>query len=147
MYCKKLFEGLERRLEEKKDIDTIAQELCPDVVQSREKVIRLIKSHMGGSYLVDNYEWLAYNKDNIRNPTGEGRAVPGNLNKDMRLQKPTLRTIKPNQVQYELWRQELDDVYLKVNTIKESISKTTEGRKLWKVNNILKAIKDLRDGL
>ena len=69
--CNRLFEGLDKRLDEKKNLETIAQELCPDVMDSRGKVMRLIKAHRGDEYLIDNASWLEYDIYHIRNPTGK----------------------------------------------------------------------------
>jgi len=75
MYCSKIFESLDKRLLEKKDIDTIASELCPDVSKGRSKVIRLIKMEKGGQYLKDNAEWLHYSPGHVRNHNS-GQATP-----------------------------------------------------------------------
>lgn len=60
MYCTKLFLSLEKRLEEKKSLNEIGQELCDTVDDPRGKAIRLIKINKGEKYLIDNADWLGY---------------------------------------------------------------------------------------
>lgn len=77
MYCTKLFEALDKRLEEKKTLDEIGRELCDTVTDPRGKAIRLIKADKGEEYLVQNADWLGYDVGHIRNAEGENR--PKNL--------------------------------------------------------------------
>ncbi len=71
--CGKLFESLDKRLEEKKTLDEIGRELCDTVDDPRGKAIRLIKVHKGEEYLIENSDWLGYNVGHIRNVDGENR--------------------------------------------------------------------------
>jgi len=66
--CSKMYEALDKRLEEKKNLDEIGSELCDAVIDPRGKAIRLIKAHKGEQYLKDNAEWLGYETTN--NPGG-----------------------------------------------------------------------------
>lgn len=59
--CSKMYEALDKRLEEKKSLDEIGSELCDAVIDPRGKAIRLIKAYKGEKYLKEN-EWLGYNK-------------------------------------------------------------------------------------
>ncbi len=77
MYCTKLFEALDKRLEEKKTLDEIGRELCDTVTDPRGKAIRLIKADKGEKYLIQNADWLGYDVGHIRNAEGENR--PKNL--------------------------------------------------------------------
>ncbi len=64
--CDKLFEGLEKRLQERKSLDEIGKELCSRVKDPRGKVIRLIKLYKEGDaegYLRRNADWLGYDTD------------------------------------------------------------------------------------
>ncbi len=72
IYCSKLFESLDRRLEERKTLDEIGRELCDTVDDPRGKTIRLIKAHKGEQWLYDNADWLGYNTRKINNPEGAG---------------------------------------------------------------------------
>ena len=64
--CSKMYEALDKRLEEKKTLDEIGSELCDSVIDPRGKAIRLIKARPGGEqYLKDNADWLGYNTDNL----------------------------------------------------------------------------------
>lgn len=76
MYCTKLFEGLDKRLGEKKSLEEIGKELCDTVDDPRGKAIRLIKAHRGDEYLKDNANWLGYNiphnKEGINEPKNFG---------------------------------------------------------------------------
>lgn len=71
MYCSKLFNGLDRRLAERKSLDVIGKELCDTVDDPRGKAIRLVKAHKGEEYLIENAEWLEYNIP--RNHTGKNK--------------------------------------------------------------------------
>lgn len=66
--CSKMYEALDKRLEEKKSLDEIGSELCDAVIDPRGKAIRLIKNHKGEKYLKENAEWLGYEETN--NPKG-----------------------------------------------------------------------------
>ncbi len=39
-YCEPLFEGLQKRLDKKMDLDAIAGKMCPGSQQPRKKVLR-----------------------------------------------------------------------------------------------------------
>lgn len=73
MYCSKIFEALDKRLEEKKTLDEIGRELCDTVTDPRGKTIRLIKADKGEEYLIENADWLGYDVNHIRNAEGENR--------------------------------------------------------------------------
>lgn len=68
--CSKLFEGLDKKLQQKKTLTKIAMELCPDIGDSRGKIMRLIKVHRGDEFLINNADWLEYDISHIRNPVG-----------------------------------------------------------------------------
>ena len=120
MYCEKLYEGLDRRLDEKKDIDTIAEELCNGISKKRDKIIKIIKSHKGGDYLLENADWLGYNKDKIRNMKGIG-GLPKAI-KETRLSRPSLLTKKPPKSNYERWVETLTEMYLQVDEMNKELS-------------------------
>ena len=141
VYCEKLYEGLDRRLDEKKDIDTIAEELCNGVVKKRYKIIKLIKSHKGGDYLFDNSEWLGYRKDMIHNMSGN-RGIP-KAEKETRLYKPSLLTKKPPKNKYEGWVETLTEMCLVVDEMNIDFENTTEARQIWKLNGLNKRIREL----
>ncbi len=64
MYCEKLFESLQKRLQERKTLRIIGEELCPEVEDHRAKVLRMLDIYMGEAaadqYLLENADWLEY---------------------------------------------------------------------------------------
>lgn len=142
IYCEKLFEGLDRRLADKKSIDDIAAELCPGISKSRDKVIKIIKMHRGGQYLIDNYEWLGYNKYQIRNPAG-GPVKRKNNEKSHQLFRPSLSNRRPSEKEYKKWFDSLTIIEDTLTSLFLEIKDTTEGRHMWKVNELKKSIERL----
>jgi len=146
MYCEKLFEGLDKRLAERKDIDTIAEELCPTISKKRDKVIRLIKAHKGGRYLLNNCDWLGYCKGNIRNHN-TGNAIPKPPDDKVspnRLFKPSLNTRRPTKKEYDTWIDSLTEICLVLEELDKGFTGTTEGKLIWKLNALAKRTKELR---
>lgn len=135
--------GLDKRLKEKKSIDAIAAELCPGISKGRDKVVKIIKMHKGGQYLLDNYEWLGYNKNRIRNPTGK-RSYAAKPKKSEMLFKPTLSTRKPSDEEYKKWLDALTEINNILIRLDDEIKNTTEGRYVWKVNELKKRTTELR---
>ena len=72
--CSKTLDAVRKRLEERKSLDEIGQELCDAVDDPRGKAIRMVKQAMGKDdaekYLTENAEWLGYKVNYIRNPEG-----------------------------------------------------------------------------
>lgn len=143
IYCEKLFDVLDRRLADKKSIDTIAEELCPGISKGRDKVIRIIKIHRGGQYLLDNYEWLGYNKFNVRNPRGN-RSYEVKPKKSEMLFKPSLSTRKPTDEEYRKWIDSLTEIANALTILDDEMKNTTEGRYVWKVEKLKKRTIELR---
>ena len=141
IYCEKLFSGLDRRLADKKSINEIAAELCPGISKSRDKVIKIIKMHRGGQYLIDNYEWLGYNKYNIRNPVGGPRKESDA--KPKQLFRPSLSNRKPSEEEYKKWLDSLTKMTDTLARLYDEIKDTTEGRHMWKVNELKKSVTKL----
>jgi hypothetical protein len=139
-----LFDGLDRRLNDKKCINDIAAELCPGVSKGRDKVIRIIKMHRGGKYLIDNHEWLGYNADRIRNPTGK-KTYNNEPKKSEMLFKPSLSTCEPTTDEYNKWRDSLTDIVNILTELDSRIVTTTEGRHRWKINELKKRVIELRE--
>ena len=142
MYCEKLFEGLDKRLTDKKSIDDIAAELCPGISKGREKVVKIIKTHKGGQYLLDNHEWLGYNIKNIRNPTGKTTYKVKTKKSEM-LFRPSLSTRKPSYEEYKKWLDSFTEINNILSRLNDEIKNTTEGRHTWKVNELKKRTTDL----
>ena len=142
MYCEKLFVVLNRRLSEKKSIDFIAKDLCPGISKGREKVVKMIKMYKGGQYLLDNHEWLGYHIDRIRNPTGK-TSYKVKPKKSEMLFKPSLSTRKPSNGEYRKWVDSLMGMTNVLTGLYEEIRNTTEGRYLWKVNELKKRTTEL----
>jgi len=138
IYCEKLFSSLDRRLTEKKSIDDIAAELCPGISKSRDKVIKIIKMHRGGQYLIDNYEWLGYHKYNIRNPAGRSNNTQPKM-----LFRPSLSNRKPSDEEYKKWLDSLTKIADSLASLYDEIKDTTEGRHMWKVNELKKSVAKL----
>lgn len=46
--------------EENKDLDEIANAVCPKVEYGREKIIRIIKDFIGEEYLIQHAQYLKY---------------------------------------------------------------------------------------
>ncbi len=146
MYCEKLYESLDKRLNERKTIDEIAKELCPGISKGRDKIIRVIKSHRGGRFLLNNFEWLGYHKENIRNHN-TGAAVPKapeERKSPNRLYKPSLATRHPTKKEYDDWIQKLTDICQIIEELDTGFTGTTEGRLIWKLNALAKRTNELR---
>ncbi len=143
IYCEKLFSAVDRRLADKKSIDEIASELCPGISKGRDKVVKIIKMHKGGQYLLDNYEWLGYHKNNIRNPAGK-RSYKVPPKKSEMLFRPSLSIRKPSDEEYKKWLDSLTDVSNILVRLENEIKNTTEGRHTWKVNELKKRTIELR---
>lgn len=150
MYCSKLFEGLDTRLNEKKDIDTIADELCNEIIKKRQKIINLIKMHKGGDYLKENAEWLGYDLKQLRNPTGRIKSATRKT-KDEHTNKVGCVTRKPKEEEYDIWIlslekwiKTLDDMQAEVLQMNEEITNTTEGRLKIKFTGLIKRIREIR---
>jgi hypothetical protein len=143
MYCEKLFDALEKRLSEKKSIDTIAAELCPGISQGREKIIKIIKTHKGGNYLFENYEWLGYNIRNIRNPKGK-RSYTKKPKKSEMLFRPSLSIRKPSNDEYIRWTNALTEISSILLKLDYELTDTTEGRYIWKVKELEQRAIELR---
>ena len=58
--CSTFANSIKKRVEEGKDLDEIAGELCSDVKFNRQKVIRVIKDFLGDEYLEEHSETLGY---------------------------------------------------------------------------------------
>jgi hypothetical protein len=134
---------LDKRLIDKKSIDEIASELCPGVAKGREKIVRIIKMHKGGEYLLENYEWLGYNKNNIRNPAGK-RSYKVPPKKSEMLFRPSLSIRKPSDEEYKKWLDSLTEVSNILLKLDNEIKNTTEGRYAWKVNELKKRTIEFR---
>jgi ribosomal protein S25 len=132
-----LFEGLEKRLAAKKSIDNIADELCPGASKGRDKVVKLIKTYKGGQYLVDNYIWLGYNKDKVRNPTGK-RTYHTECRKNESLFRASLSTRKPSDEEYKNWSDSFAQMTDIISRLTTEFKDTTEGRYIWKLNELKK---------
>lgn len=128
---------LNRRLSEKKSIDFIAADLCPGISKGREKVVKMIKMYKGGQYLLDNYDWLGYNKNRIRNPKGKRSYVVKPKKSEM-LFRPSLAIHKPSNDEYMKWTDSLTEMTNVLTGLYDEIENTTEGRYLWKVKELKK---------
>ena len=59
--CELIMKPIQRMVEEeKKNLDEIAESVCPKVEYGREKIIRIIKDFLGEEYLVQHAETLNY---------------------------------------------------------------------------------------
>lgn len=143
MYCEKLFEGLDKRLKDKKSIDEISAELCPGISKGREKIVKMIKMHKGGQYLLDNHEWLGYHIAKIRNPAGN-KTYEKKPKKSEMLFRPSLSTRKPSKEEYAKWLNSLTDIANILTILGDEIKNTTEGRYTWKVNELKNRTTELR---
>lgn len=142
MYCEKLFTTLDKRLLEKRSIDFIAADLCPGMSKGREKVVKMIKMHKGGQYLLDNHEWLGYHIKNIRNPAGK-RSYKVKPKKSEMLFRPSLSIRKPSDDEYKKWLNSLTEITNTLTGLYDEIKGTTEGRYSWKVNELKKRTTEL----
>ncbi len=141
MYCEKLFEGLEKRLNEKKSIDQIAKELCPTLADPRAKVIDLIKIYKGGKYLFENYDWLGYHKDQVRNRKGRYESS----NQEKRLQNVSLKIRIPTAEEYYNWKSILNKASQDFQVLYSEVSKTTDSRYLWRIKMLIKRVNELEE--
>ena len=64
--CGAMLAAIDKKLQEKKSLEEIGEELCDSVDDPRGKAIRIIKSHRGEKFLKDNAEWLGYNDSHIK---------------------------------------------------------------------------------
>ena len=141
MYCETLFAGLDRRLDKQMSIDDIADELCPGITKKRDKIIKVIKMHRGGDYLLQNYEWLGYHIENIRNPSGKGGLPRSDYKRDV---KPALNTkYLPMEKRIECIEQ-LTKMCEDLDKMSDDFMGTTEARSIWKVHAITKRVRELR---
>lgn len=53
-------------VKEGKNLDEIANEMCPKIVHGREKIIRIIKDFLGEEYLIQHAETLKYDVGKAR---------------------------------------------------------------------------------
>jgi hypothetical protein len=83
--CEKMYNLLDKLLEQKKSLNEIGEYLCDSVEHPRLKAIRLIKQHKGEQYLKDNAGWLGYNLINADNRTVSGDT---SVNKNVYESKP-----------------------------------------------------------
>jgi hypothetical protein len=58
--CELITKPITRLVDEGKNLDEIAKEICPKVTYGREKIIRVIRDFMGEEYLVQHAEVLGY---------------------------------------------------------------------------------------
>lgn len=94
--CTTLFRALDKRLEDKKSLEMIGNELCDGVKNPRNKAIRLVKAHKGNEFLINNAEWLGYNPKYIRS---EGRPEENRLKKfNQNKEDKTLAFIKKSKI-------------------------------------------------
>lgn len=143
MYCKKLFDGLDTRLDQKKTIDEIANELCPEISKKRDKIIGLIKTHRGGDYLMQNHKWLGYHINCIRNPSG-GAGMKSEPPQNPRLNKSSLKTTAPSTYQYKQWIMCLDEIITKINGLENEFTNTTSAKYILKLRGLSKRTKEIR---
>lgn len=116
--------------------------MCPGISKGRDKVIRIIKIHKGGKYLLDNYEWLGYHKEHIRNHKGK-RSYDTERKKSEMLFKPSLATRKPSDEEYKKWTDGLTEINNILVSLDSEIKDTTEGRYLWKIKELKKRTMEL----
>ena len=140
-YCKKLYDGLDKRLDEHKTIDQIAEEMCPEVSKKRDKILKLIKSEKGTDWLFENHEWLGYRVDCIHNPTG-GKIK--NPNSTQRLSVASLRTKNPSKKQFGIWIEELNKIIDTVEDIDNDFVDTTMSKHRVKLRALVKRTRELR---
>jgi hypothetical protein len=140
-----MFESLDRRLGEKKSIDDIATELCPEISKGREKIVKIIKMHRGGKFLIDNHEWLGYHIENIRNPTGKTTFKETPKKKSEMLFRPSLSIREPSDDECNEWTEFLIDIEEKLMKLSIQINNTTYGRYVWKIEEIKNRVKKIRE--
>jgi len=103
VYCEKLFEGLDKRLEQQKTLDVIGIELCSTVKDPRDKAMRLIEAHKGKEYLIENAKWLGYDTGHIRNPNGNSRKKFSQLSEKEKQVEKIKQFIKKNGYEPDLY--------------------------------------------
>ncbi len=68
--CELILKPITRMVEEEnKDLDEIANAVCPKVEYGREKIIRIIKDFIGEEYLIQHAQSLKY--DIKKSPSGD----------------------------------------------------------------------------
>src|SRR5659263_210369 len=58
--CKLITNPITRMVDEGKNLDEIAEAVCPSIEYGREKIIRVIKDFLGEEYLIKHAEILGY---------------------------------------------------------------------------------------
>src|SRR5659263_10166 len=58
--CKLITNPITRMVDEGKNLDEIAEAVCPTIQYGREKIIRVIKDFLGEEYLIKHAEILGY---------------------------------------------------------------------------------------
>lgn len=58
--CERITNPITKLVNENKDLDEIANDVCPTVKYGREKIIRIIKDFLGEEYLIQHAETLKY---------------------------------------------------------------------------------------
>lgn len=58
--CELITNPITRMVEEGKNLDEIAEAICPSIQYGRQKIIRVIKDFLGEKYLIEHAEVLGY---------------------------------------------------------------------------------------
>jgi hypothetical protein len=95
MYCTKLFESLDRKLDERMNLDEIGKQLCDTVEDPRGKAIRLIKAYKGEEYLQENAEWLEFEYHKVNKNIVKNLEVPIKPSLPKLIIDPEFSTILP----------------------------------------------------
>ena len=65
--CELITKPIVRMVEEEgKNLDEIAEAVCPKIEYGREKIIRIIKDFLGEQYLIDHAQTLKYDVDKAK---------------------------------------------------------------------------------
>ena len=89
--------------------------------------------HRGADFLIDNYNWLGYNKSQIRN-----QKIKSNSQRNT--SKPSQKTIYPPDEIYLGWIQTLTEVNILLENMNVEFENTTEARLIEKINAITKRV-------
>lgn len=61
--CELITNPITRMVDEGRNLDEIAEAICPSIQYGRQKIIRIIKDFLGKKYLIDHAEVLGYDID------------------------------------------------------------------------------------
>ena len=129
MYCKALYDAVEKRLEKKMSIDQIATEVCPDISKPRDKVIALIRGIHDNGWLIQNADWLGFTKNNSRYNRRDTEQVEEHRKKTNAVIVRTAETKDVSADTIADWKQRITKAHNILSSVNGEMTDTTYGIK------------------